>query len=158
MAPEISEGYSALVMSGIEDALLQAGYLVLRRQPLASRPPRRRIPAADARPIGDGLILVDTPVGAPLPVPVVAVSGHGRVESVTNIVVDHDRAAAQALAHLRALGHRRVAFIKGQPFSSDTAVRWQTIRQRREPNGSPSIRRLSGSWTATARCRISATP
>jgi DNA-binding LacI/PurR family transcriptional regulator len=27
MAPEISEGYSALVMSGIEDALLQAGYL-----------------------------------------------------------------------------------------------------------------------------------
>ena len=43
-------------------------------------------------------------------------------------MVDHGRAAAQALAHLRALGHRRVAFIKGQPFSSDTAVRWQTIR------------------------------
>jgi len=76
----------------------------------------------------DGQIVVDTPVGAPLPVPVVAVSGHGRVEGATNIVVDHGRAAAQALAHLRALGHRRVAFIKGQPFSSDTAVRWQTIR------------------------------
>ena len=76
----------------------------------------------------DGLILVDTPIGAPLPVPVVAVSGHGEVEGVTNIVVDHGRAAAQALAHLRALGHRRVAFIKGQAFSSDTAVRWQTIR------------------------------
>ena len=76
----------------------------------------------------DGLILVDTPIGAPLPVPVVAVSGHGRVEGVTNIVVDHGRAAAQARAHLRALGHRRVAFIKGQSFSSDTAVRWQTIR------------------------------
>ena len=60
--------------------------------------------------------------------PVVAVSGHGQVAGVTNIVVDHGRAAAQALAHLRALGHRRVAFIKGQPFSSDTAVRWQTIR------------------------------
>ena len=60
--------------------------------------------------------------------PVVAVSGHGQVEGVTNIVVDHRRAAAQALAHLRALGHRRVAFIKGQAFSSDTAVRWQSIR------------------------------
>ena len=158
MAPEISEGYSALVMSGIEDALLQAGYLYFvashwHRAHLVDEYPQLMLDRSV-----DGLILVDTPVGAPLPVPVVAVSGHGRVEGVTNIVVDHGRAAAQALAHLRALGHRRVAFIKGQPFSSDTAVRWQTIRQRREPNGSPSIRRWSGSWTATARCRISDTP
>ena len=128
MVPEISEGYSALVMSGIEDALLQAGYLYFvashrHRADLVDEYPRLMLDRSV-----DGLILVDTPVGAPLPVPVVAVSGHGRVEGVTNIVVDHDRAAAQALAHLRALGHRRVAFIKGQPFSSDTAVRWQTIR------------------------------
>ena len=27
MMPEISDGYAALVMSGIEDYLLQAGYL-----------------------------------------------------------------------------------------------------------------------------------
>ena len=43
-------------------------------------------------------------------------------------MIDHGRADAQALAHLRALGHCRVAFIKGQAFSSDTAIRWQTIR------------------------------
>ena len=52
-------------------------------------------------------------------------------------MVDHGRAAAQALAHLRALGHRRVAFIKGQAFSSDTAVRWRTIREAARAHGLP---------------------
>ena len=128
LVPDISEGYSALVMSGIENALLQAGYLYFvtshrHRADLVDEYPRLMLDRSV-----DGLILIDTPIAAPLRVPVVAVSGHSQVEGVTNIVVDHGRAAAQALAHLRALGHRRVAFIKGQPFSSDTAVRWHTIR------------------------------
>src|SRR4051794_38044478 len=128
MVPEISEGYSALVLSGIEDALLQAGYLYFvtshrHRADLVDEYPRLMLDRSV-----DGLILVDTPIAAPLPVPVVAVSGHSQVDGVTNVVLDHGRAAAQALAHLRALGHRRVAFIKGQPFSADTAVRWRTIR------------------------------
>jgi DNA-binding LacI/PurR family transcriptional regulator len=128
MVPEISEGYSALVMSGIEDALLQAGYLYFaashrHRADLIDEYPRLMLDRSV-----DGLILVDTPIRTALPVPVVAVSGHGQVDGVTNIVVDHERAATAALAHLRGLGHRRIMFIKGQTFSSDTAVRWRTIR------------------------------
>jgi LacI family transcriptional regulator len=75
----------------------------------------------------EGLIAVDTPCPRSLPVPVVAVSGHGRTRGVTNIVLDHERAVQLALEHLSGLGHRRVAFIKGQDFSSDTAVRWSAI-------------------------------
>jgi len=128
MVPEISEGYAAMVMSGIQDGLLQAGYLYFvashrHRDDLIDEYRRLMLDRAV-----DGLIVVDTPVRAPLPVPVVSVSGLQRTPGVTNIVVDHERAAADALAHLRALGHRRVAFIKGQPFSSDTAIRWRTIR------------------------------
>jgi len=129
MVPEISEGYAAMVMSGIQDGLLQAGYLYFvashrHRDDLIDEYRRLMLDRAV-----DGLIVVDTPVRAPLPVPVVSVSGLQRTPGVTNIVVDHERAAADALAHLRALGHRRVAFIKGQPFSSDTAIRWRTIRE-----------------------------
>jgi DNA-binding LacI/PurR family transcriptional regulator len=36
-------------------------------------------------------------------------------------------AARYALTHLYDLGHRRIAFIKGQTFSSDTCVRWEAI-------------------------------
>jgi LacI family transcriptional regulator len=129
MVPEISEGYAASVMSGIEDGLLQAGYLYFvashrHRRDLLDEYPRLMLDRAV-----DGLIVVDTPLGAPLPVPVVSVSGQQRTAGVTNIVVDHERAAAEALAHLHALGHRRIAFIKGHVFSSDTMVRWRTIRE-----------------------------
>jgi LacI family transcriptional regulator len=65
-------------------------------------------------------------VSAPTAV-VVAVSGHGTTPGVTNIVLDHSYAVRMALEHLVQLGHTRVAFIKGQAFSSDTDSRWDAI-------------------------------
>ena len=41
--------------------------------------------------------------------------------------MDHDLAARLALQHLKSLGHKRIAFIKGQAYSSDTNQRWQAI-------------------------------
>jgi DNA-binding LacI/PurR family transcriptional regulator len=128
LVPEISEGYASLVMSGIEDHLLQAGYLYFvashrHREDLIDEYPKLLL----ARAV-DGLIAIDTPCTRPLPVPVVAVSGHRHIDGVTNIVLNHERAAFLALEHLKTLGHRRLAFIKGQAFSSDTAIRWRAIR------------------------------
>jgi DNA-binding LacI/PurR family transcriptional regulator len=128
LVPEISEGYASMVMSGIEDHLLQAGYLYFvashrHREDLIDEYPKLLM----ARAV-DGLIAIDTPCTRPLPVPVVAVSGHRHIDGVTNIVLNHERAAFLALDHLKTLGHRRIAFIKGQAFSSDTAIRWRAIR------------------------------
>jgi len=61
-------------------------------------------------------------------IPVVAISGHRELEGVTNIALDHPCAAKLALEHLVNLGHRKIAFIKGQEFSSDTEVRWQSVQ------------------------------
>jgi LacI family transcriptional regulator len=58
---------------------------------------------------------------------VVTVSGRGEAPGVVNVVLDHELAAKLALEHLHALGHREIAFIKGQAFSSDTEVRWSAI-------------------------------
>jgi LacI family transcriptional regulator len=85
----------------------------------------------------EGLIAVDTAVAEGLDVPLVAVSGHRDVPGVTNIVLNHARAASVALEHLSRLGHRRMAFIKGQAFSSDTAVRWESVRNAAEELGIP---------------------
>jgi DNA-binding LacI/PurR family transcriptional regulator len=57
---------------------------------------------------------------------VVTVSGHNRSNGVANILLDHDRPSELALRHLQQLGHARIAFIKGQEFSSDTAARWES--------------------------------
>jgi LacI family transcriptional regulator len=137
MVPEISDGYASLVMSGIEDQLLQDGYLYFvashrHRPDLIEEYPRLML----ARAV-DGLIAVDTPSERPLPVPVVSVSGHRHTAGVTNIVLNHERAARLALAHLAGLGHRRLAFIKGQAFSSDTGARWRAIRDAARALGLP---------------------
>lgn len=127
MVPEISEGYETLVISGIEDYLLQAGYFYCivshRHKPdLIDEYPRLLL----GRSV-DGIIAIDTPWKEALPIPVVTVSGLHEVSGVTNVVVDHDLAADLALRHLHQLGHRRIAFIKGQEFSSDTELRWNAI-------------------------------
>lgn len=129
VVPEISEGYETLVLSGIEEHLLREGYFYFvashhHRPDLIDEYPKLLL----ARSV-EGLIAVDTPWHHDLSIPVVTVSGHNEMNGVTNILLDHRRAAELALEHLFKLGHRRVAFIKGQEFSSDTEARWDAIVQ-----------------------------
>jgi LacI family transcriptional regulator len=129
IVPEVSDGYSASVMSGVEDHLLQEGYFYFvashrHRADLIDEYPRLFLERSV-----DGLIAVDTPWTLTPSVPVVTVSGHNQVKGVVNIVLDHKRAAEVALKHLLHLGHRQIAFIKGQEFSSDTHVRWTNIEE-----------------------------
>ncbi len=129
VVPEISEGYAALVMSGIEDHLLQEGYFYF----VVSHRHRNELieeyPLLLQQRAVEGLIVVDTVLSEKVDVPSVAVSGHRDVPGVTNIVLNHGRAACLALQHLTNLGHREMAFIKGQAFSSDTEVRWEAVRE-----------------------------
>lgn len=129
IVPEISEGYSTTVISGIEDELLKDGFFYFvvshrHRPDLLEGYPRMML----ARSV-EGIVAVDSPMNEDLPVPVVSVSGHERREGVINIELDHDQAACLALSHLKSLGHKQIAFIKGQAFSSDTNLRWQAIVQ-----------------------------
>src|SRR5258708_19552682 len=75
----------------------------------------------------EGFITVDTSITEVPSLPTVAVAGHQNVPGVTNIVLDHKRAARLALKHLQELGHERLAFIQGHTLSSDSAVRWAAI-------------------------------
>jgi DNA-binding LacI/PurR family transcriptional regulator len=129
LVPEISEGYSTAVLGGIEDGLLKEGlfYFVASHRhhaELLEAYPRLMISRAV-----DGIIAVDTKISEHIPVPVVAVSGHWHNPYAISVELDHRLAAHQALEHLQKLGHRRIAFIKGQAFSSDTSRRWKAIRE-----------------------------
>jgi len=129
LVPEISEGYAALVLSGIEDHLLQEAYFYF----VVSHRHRNELieeyPLLLQQRAVEGLIAVDTALSEGVQVPLVAVSGHRDVPGVTNIVLNHVRGATLALEHLTKLGHQQMAFIKGQEFSSDTVVRWDSVRK-----------------------------
>lgn len=127
LVPEVSDGYATAVLSGIEDDLLRAGYFYFvashhHRADLIDEYPKLFLDRAV-----DAIIAVDTPWRHKLRVPVVTVSGHDCAPGVTNVVLDHELAANLALNHLQGLGHREIAFIKGQAFSSDTETRWNAI-------------------------------
>jgi LacI family transcriptional regulator len=137
LVPEVSGGYAAMVLGGIEECLLKEHWFHFaashsHRQELIQKYPQLFIERCV-----EGLIAVDTPLDGELPFPVVSVSGHKDIRGVTNIVLDHQRAAELALEHLVKLGHRRIAVIKGQQFSSDTDERWRTIRNAARKFGVP---------------------
>ncbi len=127
MVPEVSEGYNTTVLGGIEDHLVQAGYFYF----VASHHFRPDLVEEYAQIFlhrsVDGLIAVCTPWNINLPMPVATISSHHSIQGVTKILLDHHRAAEIALQHLVDLGHRQIAFIKGQDFVPDTEVRWKAI-------------------------------
>ena len=61
--------------------------------------------------------------------PTVAIGGHQHAPNVTNVILDHHRAARLVLQHLSDLGHRHVAFFRGPSLSSDSVPRWNAIQE-----------------------------
>jgi LacI family transcriptional regulator len=127
LVPELSDGYHTLVMSGIGDHLMREGYFYFsahhRHKPdLVEEYPRLLVGRG-----AEGIVAIDTALEHEVSVPVVAVAGHKKIPGVTNVLLDHKRAAELALRHLHQLGHRHIAFMRGQPFSSDSDDRWRSI-------------------------------
>jgi DNA-binding LacI/PurR family transcriptional regulator len=136
MVPEVSEGYASTVLSGIESRLMEADYFYFvvshhRRPDLIARYQHLLL----GRSV-EGLIAVDTPIEVRLAIPTVTVSGHHEAPGMANILLNHRRAASLAIDHLHGLRHRRVSFIFGQEFRSDTCPRWKAIRAATSQAGS----------------------
>ena len=127
IVPEVSEGYAATVLSGIEDHLLQEGYFYFVVSHRHRADLIEEYPSLLQQRAVEGIIAVDTHLAESAALPMVAISGHRNVPGVTNIIVDHNLAAYLALDHLQKLGHTKIAMIKGQDFSSDTETRWRAV-------------------------------
>ena len=126
---EIGDSYGSAVVSGIEQYLRKRDYFFLtvvhRHDPELLN---RYSNILSERGV-EGIITIDTTVLETPNLPTVAVAGHKKVKGVTNIVLDHDRAAVLALNHFKELRHERIAFMRGSPTSSDSKDRWEAICQ-----------------------------
>lgn len=127
LVPELGDGYHTQVMSGIGDYLIQSGYFYFtahhRHRPELIEEYTRMFIGRGAQ----GIIAVDTLFEHPISIPLVAVAGHRRIKGITNVALDHHRAAELTLTHLHSLGHRQIAFMRGQSFSSDSDARWKGL-------------------------------
>jgi len=124
---EIGDAYGSTIMSGIEELLRNRSFFFFT---VAHRHDAKLLQTywhmLMARGV-EGFITVDTSIPEKPPLPTVAVAGHRSVEDVTNITLDHHKAARLALKHLKELGHEHIAFLRGQPESSDSEDRWAAI-------------------------------
>jgi len=127
IAEEIGDSYGSLVISGIEEYLRKRDYFFLTVVHRHDAELLNRYSQMLSERGVEGFITVDTTVNEEPSLPTVAVAGHKKVKGVTNIVLDHYRAASLALNHLVELSHERIAFMKGNPLSSDSKDRWQAI-------------------------------
>jgi DNA-binding LacI/PurR family transcriptional regulator len=124
---EIGDAYGSVVISGIESALSVSKYVFVTvvhhhdSQLLRQYTDILRVRGSE------GFITIDTTLpGNPL-LPTIAISGHQTIENVTNITLDHIKAAQLVMGHLAELGHRDIAVIKGQPMSVDSGARFAGI-------------------------------
>lgn len=127
IAEEIGDSYSSPIISGIEQFLRQRDYFfltVVHRHDVALL--SRYSQMLSERGV-EGIITVDTTVQEAPSLPTVAIAGHKKIKGVTNVVLDHNKAAVLALSHLKELHHERIAFMKGNPISSDSNDRWEAI-------------------------------
>ena len=135
IVPELSDGYTAMVLNGVEAALAKEGYFYLTTSHLHRDDLLRHNPQMLIERQVEGIIAVDTPIHFQTNLPVVSVAGHEKIEGVTNVILNHQHAAELGVGHLFTLGHRQIAFIKGQDFSSDTEIRWETIAEAAQKRG-----------------------
>ncbi len=129
LLPELGEGYHAQVLNGAADVFMREGYFFFtahhrHRPDLVEEYPRL------LRQRGvEGILTIDTHLEATLDIPTVTVASHKVIPGTTNILLDHDRAAELALGHLVRNGHRKILYMRGAAFSSDSNSRWRaTVR------------------------------
>jgi DNA-binding LacI/PurR family transcriptional regulator len=143
IAEEIGDPYGGMIISGVEEYLRKHNYFFLA---VSHRHDREVLQSYSKMLMTrgvEGFITTDTSILEEPALPTVAVSGHENVKGVTNLILDHKMAVRMALTHLVELGHERIAFLIGDPASSDSGSRWAAILEVAAELGLPIIPELT---------------
>jgi DNA-binding LacI/PurR family transcriptional regulator len=124
LSPDLAEGYDSEILNGIERYLIERDYLyfVSSHQWDIERIHQRLKVFAERG--AEGVILINTPLASAPELPMVSIGSMECAFPLTRITVDNAHGIRLALEHLHALGHRKIAFLKGHTASSDTVSRW----------------------------------
>jgi LacI family transcriptional regulator len=144
MVFDITDPYCALILRGIENGLYQSNFLPILSDAHNQRNRFERYLEMMLDRRIEGLILLanwlflDINLIADLKkssIPTVSIGSELRTDSVSSVIVDNELGGRLALEHLYALGHRRIAFIRGPKSLSDSLPRWKGARSFAQSNG-----------------------
>ena len=149
VVPDITNPFFPPVVRGAEDVLDRAGYSLLLSSSDNDLGKARRQTAAMLEGQADGLLLAmarrDDPLVADLPAggtPLVLVNRTIDRGGVSAVVPDDFHGALEAVEHLYALGHRRLAFVGGPLSTSNGARRRASFDETVQRLGLPEVAAL----------------
>ena len=144
MVFDMTDPYCTLVLRGIENSLYQANYLPILTDVHNERSRFERYlemlldRRAEALIVLANWLFVDIDVLADVEkssIPTVMIGRELKAGTVSSVIVDNELGGHMALEHLYALGHRKIAFIRGPKALADSAPRWKGVRNFAKQSG-----------------------
>jgi LacI family transcriptional regulator len=144
MVFDMTDPYCTLVLRGIENTLYQASYLPILTDVHNERSRFERYLEMLLDRRIEGLVVLanwlflDINLLADLEkssIPTAIIGCELKGDSMSSVIVDNELGGYAALEHLHALGHRRIAFIRGPRTLGDTTPRWRGVRKCAKQHG-----------------------
>jgi LacI family transcriptional regulator len=140
----MTDPYCTLVLRGIENTLYQASYLPILTDVHNERSRFERYLEMLLDRRIEGLVVLanwlflDINLLADLEkssIPTALIDCEIKGDSMSSVIVDNEIGGYIALEHLHALGHRKIAFIRGPKTLADSSPRWRGIRNSAKARG-----------------------
>jgi LacI family transcriptional regulator len=128
ISPDLSEGYTSTLLAGIEHHLLESEYQFFVASHHWSLARLAQTATLFTERGVEGVILVNTPQVPNLQVPMVLIGRHDTETASSSLIIDNYAGVFAALRHLKRLGHRKIAFMRGHEGSVDSADRWEATK------------------------------
>ena len=141
---DMTDPYCTLVLRGIENALYQSSFLPILTDVHNERSRFERYlemlldRRVEALIIVANWVFLDIDILGDLEkssIPTAMIERELRTDSISSVIVDNELGGYTALEHLYALGHRKIAFIRGPKTLADAAPRWAGVRSFARKNG-----------------------
>ncbi|MFZ0479736.1 MAG: LacI family DNA-binding transcriptional regulator, partial [Terriglobales bacterium] len=137
MVFDATDPFCTLVLRGIQNSLYQASYLPIltdvqnehaRFERYLEMLLERRV---EALIVVANWLFVNIEVLGDLEksnIPTAMIGRELKNEAISSVIVDNELGGRTAVEHLYALGHRKIAFIRGPKTLTDSAPRWKGVR------------------------------
>ena len=137
MVFDMTDPFCTLVLRGIENSLYQASYLPILTDVQNERARFERYlkmlldRRVEALIVLANWLFVNIDVLGDLEksnIPTVMIGRELKNDSISSVIVDNELGGYTAVEHLYALGHRKIAFIRGPKSLTDSAPRWKGVK------------------------------
>jgi LacI family transcriptional regulator len=151
MVFDMTDPYCTLVLRGIENALYEASYLPILTDVHNERARFERYLEMLLDRRIEGLVVLanwlflDINLLADLEkssIPTALIDCELEGDAISSVIVDNELGGYLAMEHLHALGHRKIAFVRGPKTLADSSPRWRGVRKFARRSGLEIDKRL----------------